>query len=128
MNMGVDAKLLAPRVQDTEEADLCAEVSRITSYFEKGFRTGAEQEIVKDLLILQNQWRQATGECEDHVQVARGEKFSSTRRDPLFPSRGLTLRAVAIATAVIRDGGTMPAAGALIDMTAQCGSTTARNG
>ena len=48
-------------------------------------------------LFLQHQWGQAAGECEDHVHVARGEKFSSARSDPLFPSGGLTLRAVAIA-------------------------------
>src|SRR5207244_12557920 len=36
--------------------------------------------------------------------------------------------AVAIAAAVIGDGGTMPTAGALIEVTAECGSPTARNG
>jgi hypothetical protein len=56
-------------------------VSRIASDFEKGFGTGAEQEIVEDLLVLQDQWRQAAGECEDHVQVAGREQFSSTRSD-----------------------------------------------
>jgi hypothetical protein len=35
---------------------------------------------------------------------------------------------MAIATAVIGDGGTMSAAGALIEMTAQCGGTTPANG
>src|ERR1700676_1819528 len=100
----------------------------MASDFEKSFGTGAEQEIVEDLLVLQNQWRQAAGECEDHVQVAGREKFSSTRGDPAFPSSDLTLRAVAIAAAVIRDGGTIPATGALIEMTAECGSTTPPNG
>jgi len=61
------------------------------------------------------------GQCEDHVQIAGREKFSSTRSD-------LTLGAVAIAAAVIRDGGTIPATGALIEMTAECGSTTPANG
>ena len=45
----------------------------MASDFQKGFGTGAEQEIVEDLLVLQNQWRQAAGECEDHVQVAGRE-------------------------------------------------------
>jgi len=62
------------------------------------------------------------------VHIARGEQFLLTRRDPLFASGGLTFWAVAIAAAVIGDGGTMPATGALIDMTAECSSTTARNG
>ena len=43
-------------------------------------------------------------------------------------SGGLTLRAVAISAAVVRNGGTIPATGALIDMAAQCGRTTPCNG
>ena len=68
------------------------------------------------------------GQCEDHVQIAGREKFSSTRSDPAVPSSGLTLRAMAIAAAVIRDGGTMSAAGALIEMTTEGGGTTPANG
>ena len=128
MNMRMNFEFLAPGMQHAEEANLCAEVSRIASHFEKGFGTGAEQEIVEDLLVLQNQWRQAAGECEDHVQVAGGEKLTLTRGNPPFPGSDLTLRAVAIAAAVIRDGGTMPATGALIEMTAECGRTTPPNG
>src|SRR6266446_4146976 len=97
-------------------------------HFEKSFRTGAEQQTVEDLLILQHQWGQPMGQCEDHVQIAGREKFSSTCSDPAVPSSGLTLRAMAIAAAVIRDGGTMSAAGTFIEMTAECGGTTAANG
>jgi hypothetical protein len=85
MNMRMNFEFLAPGMQHAEEANLCAEVSRIASHFEKGFGTGAEQEIVEDLLVLQNQWRQAAGECEDHVQVARRKQLSSTRSDPASP-------------------------------------------
>src|SRR6516165_890261 len=128
MEMRMEPELLTPGMQHTEEADLGAEKSRIAGHFEKGLRAGAEQKIVDDLLVLQHARGQAAGECEDHVHVARGEKFSSARSNPLFPSGGLTLRAVAISAAVIRDGGTIPTTGALIDMTAQCGSTTPRDG
>src|SRR6266436_4357543 len=62
------------------------------------------------------------------MQVAGREQFSSTRSDPAFPYSDLTLRAVAIAAAVIGDGGTIPATGALIEMTAECGSATPPNG
>jgi hypothetical protein len=58
-----------------------------------------EQEIVEDLLILQDQWRQPVGQCEDDVQVAGREKFSSTRSNPAFPGSDLTLGAVAISAA-----------------------------
>jgi hypothetical protein len=128
MNVGMKFELLAPGVQHAEEANLCAEVSRMASDFQKGVGTGAEQEIVEDLLVLQSQWRQAAGEGKDHVQVAGREKFTSTRGDPAFPSSDLTLWAVAIAAAVVGDGGTMSATGALVEMTAECGGTTPRNG
>src|SRR5260370_2161997 len=68
------------------------------------------------------------GQWEDHVQVACREKFSATRSDPAFAGSDLTLRAVAISAAVIRDGGTMPATGALVEMAAECGGTTSPNG
>ena len=128
MDMGMEPELLIPGVQHAEEAEFCAEVSRIASDFEKCFGTGAEQQIVEDFLILQGQWRELRRKCEDHMDVARGEKFSLTCGDPAFAGRGLTLRAMAIAAAVVGDGGTMPAAGAFIEMTAECGGTTARNG
>jgi hypothetical protein len=62
------------------------------------------------------------------MEVACREKFSSTRSDPPFPSTRLTLGAVAISAAVIRDGGTMPATGALVEMTAESGGTAPPNG
>src|SRR5271169_939966 len=99
MNMRMNFEFLAPGMQHAEEANFRTEVSRIASDFQKGFGTGAEQEIVEDLLALQNQWRQAAGECEDHVRVACWKKFSFTRSDPAFPCSDLTLRAVAIAAA-----------------------------
>ena len=126
--MRVRGELLVPGMQDAEEADLCAEVSGIASDFQQRFCTGAEQEIVKDFLVLQYHRRQATRQGEDHMEIARGEKLLLTGSDPAVPSGGLTLRAMAIATAVIRDGGTMSAAHALIEMTAEGGRTTPPNG
>src|ERR1700686_646774 len=61
------------------------------------------------------------------MNVARREKFSPACRDPAFPRRSLTLRAVAVAAGVVRDGA-MPAAGALIEMTAECSVATPCNG
>jgi hypothetical protein len=114
-------------VQHTEETNFRAEVFRIASDFEKCFRAGAKQEIVEDLLVLQDQWRQPVGQCEDDMEVACREKFSPTRSDPPFPSTRLTLGAVAISARIKRDGA-MPAAGALIEMTAEGGGTAPRDG
>src|ERR1700730_6361533 len=62
------------------------------------------------------------------MDVARREKFSLPCGDPAFAGRGLTLRAVSISAAVVGNGGTMPAAGAFIEMTTECGGATPRNG
>src|SRR5690349_19891716 len=128
MDMWMSGEFLAPRMQDTEEANLGAEVSGIASDFEEGFRTGAEQEMVKDFLVLQHQGSQATRQGEDHMEIARGEKLLLARSDPAVPSGGLTLRAMAIAATVIGDGDTMSAAHALIEMTAESGGPTTPNG
>jgi hypothetical protein len=128
MDMGMEPELLTPGMQHGEEADFRAEVFRIASDFEKSFRTGAEQQTVDDFLVLQSQCCELRRKCEDHMDVARREKFSLPRGNPALSSRGLTLRTVAIAAAVVGDGGAMPAAGALIEMTAECSSTTPRNG
>ncbi len=62
------------------------------------------------------------------MDVGRGEQFAPSCLDPAFASARLTLWAMAIATTVIRDGGTMSATGAFIDVTAECGGATARDG
>ena len=99
MDVRVKPDLLIPGVQHTEETNLSTEVSGIASDFEKSFRAGTKQEIVDHLFVLQHHWGHVAGECEDHVQVARGEQFSSTCGDPPFASSGLTLWAMAITAA-----------------------------
>ena len=52
VDMRVQTEPLIPRVQYAEETDFRAEVARIASDFEKGFRTGAEQHVIDDLFVL----------------------------------------------------------------------------
>ena len=56
MDMRVKLEFLIPGVQHAEEADLRTEVFWITCNLQKRFRTGAKQEIVDDLLVLQGEW------------------------------------------------------------------------
>jgi hypothetical protein len=56
MDMRVKAKFLVSGVENAEEANLSAEMFGIASDFQKGFRTGAKQKIIDDLLVLQSQW------------------------------------------------------------------------
>jgi hypothetical protein len=128
MDVRVNFEFLSPGVQDAEEADFCTEMLGIARNFEKGFGTGAKQEIVEDLLVLQNQGGQMTGKREDHMGVASREQFLTTRFDPAVAGSRLTLWTMSVAAAVIRDGGPMPAASALVDVTAESGGATPRNG
>src|SRR5260370_8125170 len=108
MDMGMESKFLTPGVLHGEEAEFRADVSGVASDFEKSFGTGAEQQIVDDFLILQDQWRELRRKREDHMDVARRKKFSLTCGDPAFAGRGLTLWAVSIPPAVVGAGVTSP--------------------
>src|SRR5260370_7612065 len=101
MDMGMEPELLIPGVQHGKEADFRAKVFRIASDFEKCFCTGAEQQIVDDFLVLQSQWSKLRRKCEDHMDVARREKFSLTCGDPPFPRRRLTLRPLPVPPAFV---------------------------
>src|SRR5258708_27343429 len=94
--------------------------------FQKGFRAGAKQEIVDDLLVLQHQRGQVTRKREDHMDVTRRKKFPATLFQPTFPSTCLTLRAMPISTRVVGDGA-MSAASTFIEMPAERGGTTPGN-
>ena len=126
MNMWVGREFLTPGMQNTEEADFCTEVFGIVGHFEKSFRTGAKQEIVEHLLVLQDQGGQMTRKREDHMDVTRREKLLATCREPAIASSCLTLRAVPISARVERDGA-MSAASAFIEMSAERGGATPRN-
>ena len=123
MYMGMEFEFLTPGMQHAEETDFCAEMFWIACNFDKCFRTGAKQEIVYGLLVLQRQWGQLTGKREDHMHVRCRKKFPATLFQPAFASARLTLRAMPISARVVRDG-TMSAASALIKMAAEHGSTT----
>src|SRR3989442_1356825 len=121
-------EFLIPGVEHTEEADLGAEMFGIASDFEEGCGTGLQQEMVQEFLVLQGERRQFMRYGEDNMDVARGKKLLTTRLQPTIAGVGLTLRAVPVAAAVVGDGRTVPAVGALIEMPPQGGRATARAG
>ena len=124
MDMRMMFQFLSPAMQNAEESDLSAEMFGIPSDFDQGFRAGAEQQIVNELLILECQRCQQMRQCEDDVNVARGEEFLTARFDPTVSSVGLTLWAVPVSTGVVGDG-TMSATGTLIQMPAESGRAAA---
>ena len=115
-------------MEHAEKADLGSEMCGIARDFEKSFCASPKQQTIDDFLVLEGQRSQLRRQREDDMDVGRGQKFTAARRDPAFPRTGLTLRAMPIAATVVGDGGTMSATGALIDMTAESGGATARDG
>jgi len=128
VDMGMELEFLVPGMEHAEEADLGSEMGGIARDLQQGFGAGPKQQTIDDFLVLQSQRSQLRRQGEDHVDVGRGQQFTTTRRDPAFTRTGLTLRAVPVATAVVGDGGTMSTAGALINMAAESGGATARDG
>lgn len=127
MHMRMQAELLIPGVQYAEEANFRTQVSGIASHLEKGFCTGAKQQVIEKPFVVLGQGHQLCRKCENHMDVRGWEKLLATRLDPAIPRRDLTLRAVAVAAAVVGDGGAMSAASALIEVTAQGSGTTPGN-
>jgi hypothetical protein len=125
--MGVKLELLVPSVKDAEEADLSPEMSGAASDLEKSFCAGTKQQTIDHFFVLQRQRSQLRRQSKDDMDVGHGEQFVATCLDPAFAGSRLTLRAMAVAAAVVRDGGTMSATDALIDVTAESGGATARD-
>src|SRR5438128_3409772 len=91
-------------MQDGKEADVSPQVARISGNLLQGLGTGAEQEVIEDLLVLQRQWGELVRESEDNMDIGDGQKFTLPSDDPLVASATLTLGAMAVAATVIRDG------------------------
>jgi hypothetical protein len=75
--------------------------ARISCYLEQGLGTGAEQEVIEDLLVLQRQWGELVRQSEDNMDIGNRQKFTLPSHDPFIASAALTLWAVAIAAAVV---------------------------
>jgi len=84
--------------------------------------------MVDEFFVVESQGRQLGRQGEDHMDVRAGEQFAPPCLQPAFSCPGLTLGAVPIAAAVVGDGGTMSTAATFIDMSAEGGGATARNG
>jgi hypothetical protein len=83
-------------MEHAEEADFGAQMAGITGDFEQRFRTGPEQEVVDDLLVLQGQRGELPRKSEDHMDIGGGQEFAAARLQPQVASVGLTLGTVPI--------------------------------
>ena len=75
VDMRMSEQILAPGMQNGEESDLRSQVFGISGYLEQGLGTGAEQEVIEDLLVLQRQWGELVRQGEDNVDVGDRQEF-----------------------------------------------------
>ena len=52
VQVGMMKQVLTPGMQDGKESNVGSEMARIPSYLLQGLRTGAEQEVIEDVLVL----------------------------------------------------------------------------
>lgn len=107
---------LTPGVEDGEEAEACTEVSGVLGDLLKRLGNGTEQQIVDDPRVLERERCQGLGQREDHMGVGHGQHIGLARFEPARLCAALTLRAVTVATRVVRDP-PVPAGVALVDVT-----------
>ena len=94
VNVGMMLKVLSPRVEHAEESDVGSQVPGMASQFEHGRGAGAEEQIVEQSLVLEDQSGEFVRQSEDDMEVWNRQQFSRTRGQPFCARVPLALRAV----------------------------------
>jgi hypothetical protein len=68
-------KVLSPGVEHGEQADIGSKVLRVACDLEHGGRTGAEEQIVEQSLVLQHERGELMWQREDEVEVGHGQQL-----------------------------------------------------
>jgi hypothetical protein len=97
VQVDVERKILAPRVQDRDDAGLGSEVMRVASELAQRVGRGAEQRGVDESGTPECQRVQPVRQGEDDVDVVHGEELRGLGLEPALLGEGLALRAVAVA-------------------------------
>src|SRR5271165_1626869 len=125
--VGMNLEVLSPAMEHAEESDVGSQMLWIASEFQQRSGTGAEEQIVEQPFVLEDQRAEFVRQGEDDVEVRYGQQLSRTRGQPLGARVPLALGTVPIAARVEGDG-LMAAASALVEMTAQCRGAAADDG
>ena len=88
-------------MQDGEEAQLSAEVFRIGTKGEQGFRGGAEQNRVQHVLVVEGEVGDLFGQRKNDVKVFDRQKFGLPAFEPLGACQTLALGAMAVTAGVV---------------------------
>jgi hypothetical protein len=105
-------------MEHRKETDLGAEMLGVKGNLQKSFGAGPKQQVVEELLVLQQEWRELMGQGKDHVKVVDREQLFLTSSEPTLTGCHLTFWAMPIATGV-EDENTMATTGTLMAMSTQ---------
>jgi hypothetical protein len=103
MEMGVMVELLAPGVQDGQEAKLRTQMLGIARNVQQCLRHALKEEAIEHTRVLQGQGTQRVGEREDHMDVRHMEHLALPGREPGRLGCTVALGTVTIATRVVTD-------------------------
>ena len=101
--MEVLGESLAPGVENRGDPDRAAKVPRITPEGQQRVSSCAEEERVDHARITLRERVERVREREDDVEVRNRQEVSAAGGEPPFLGEGLALRAMPIATGVVRD-------------------------
>lgn len=96
MQMRVMQQILAPCVQNRNEADRGAQMRGLGRNRAQGFSSGLKQHVVDQRLVLVRYRRDLLGQRKDHVEVIHGNEIGLAIFQPLRTDQRLTLRARAL--------------------------------
>ncbi len=102
--MRVHLEILSPGMQDTEEADIRAEVPWIGRNLEECGGAGVKQKVIHEFLVVECQPRQFVRNREDHMYVLHRQQFFFTGCEPSLAGVGLALGTMPRAAGVKRNG------------------------
>ena len=114
-------------MKNAQKAERGAEMLRRASDRQERRGTRLEEQVVHDPFVVQGESREGVREGEDHVGVPDRQQLALPLGEPLVARVRQALRAMSIATRVVRDGA-MAAGGTLIEMPAQGRGPAVRDG
>ena len=126
VHVRVVLEVLAPGVQDCDDADVGAEVLAIGSNGDQRLGRSLKQQPVDLGLVLVGHRADHGRKREDEMKIRHRQKLSFARRQPGRRGSPLTFRAVPVAAGIIGDAGVRTVL-AVLDMTTERGSAAYLN-
>ena len=83
MQVRMMEQVLAPSMQHAQEADLGAQMGRVSSDGAESLGRGAEQDIVDEALVLEGEGRDLLRHREDNMEILGVEEFRLAVSEPL---------------------------------------------